>query len=172
MMAFILSRSGEANVAKVLMAQDTAGAREKAARLLSDSNEFFSGIDNTRLVIETVALQALLYDARGDEAAALSALECAVVAAEPGGFVRLFLDLGPRMAALLDRLVRRNEKAGHAGRILAAFREERSAEMGAAHILAGDLSRREKEILSLMAGRLSNREIAVQLIIVGLRLEL
>ena len=51
------------------------------------------------------------------------------------------------------------------GRILSAFRDERSAERGSAQALDGYLSRREREILSLMAGRLSNREIAAELII-------
>ena len=46
-------------------------------------------------------LQALAHQARGDIAAALASLERALTLAEPEGYVRIFVDEGPPMAALL-----------------------------------------------------------------------
>jgi len=43
----------------------------------------------------------------GNAAAALQAIEQAVRLAQPGGFIRVFVDLGPAMAELLERLARR-----------------------------------------------------------------
>jgi len=52
-------------------------------------------------VIESLVLQALAHHARGDAPAALGALHRAVTLAQPEGYMRLFTDEGPPMAALL-----------------------------------------------------------------------
>ena len=52
---------------------------------------------------------------------ALEKLAEAVALAEPGGFIRPFLDQGPETADLLDRLVKQNPSLSFAGLILAAF---------------------------------------------------
>jgi LuxR family maltose regulon positive regulatory protein len=120
-----------------------------------------------------LALQALLQDAQGDERAALALLERAVLMAEPGGFIRLFADLGPRMADLLVRLRRKGIAPDYADRILDAFGRDRLAAPGLKPVvspqertdLVEPLTAREREILTLLAQRLSNKEIGQALVI-------
>lgn len=165
-------------MAKVLLAKDTPESQEKALVLLNRLNEFFTSIHNTRFLIDVLALQALLYDARGDEPKALSALGRSITMAGPGGFIRPFLDLGPEMADLLNRLAKQNIAIKYVGQIMAAFRNE---EMVASQEIAADqsvflsglrtqplvasLTNRELEILTLLAQRLRNKEIADKLYI-------
>ena len=58
-------------------------------------------------VIEIVVLQALAYQMRGAMRAALVPLERALELAEPEGYVRVFVDEGTPMAALLKAFARR-----------------------------------------------------------------
>ena len=110
-----------------------------------------------------------MHDAQGDERAALVLLEQAVALAEPGGFIRLFVDLGPRLARLFTRLRQTNVDSGHTGQILQAFGESTPAApypkpMGRTE-LVDPLTEREREILALLAQRLTDKEIAQALVI-------
>src|SRR5215218_8276698 len=62
--------------------------------------------------IELLALLALASERRGATEEALGHLERALALAEPEGFVRLFVDEGPPMAALLARLIRESQGDG------------------------------------------------------------
>ena len=57
--------------------------------------------ERTGSVIEILVLQALAHQMQGDIPAALVPLERALTLAEPEGYVRIFVDEGPPMAALL-----------------------------------------------------------------------
>ena len=165
-------------LAKVLLAQDTVVSREQADRLLTELLQFIERTHNHRYLIEVLALQAILVDAQGDQATALDKLEQAIHLAEPGGWIRLFVDLGPRLAILLNQLGRQGIAPDYIGQILAAFGNE---ERGARHDEPGQektqppsfsfpplvesLTDRELEVLALLAQRLSNKEIAAQLVI-------
>jgi len=146
--------------------------------LLNQLHEFLVSIHNVRFQIDVLALKALLYDSQNDESAALMALTDSLTLAEPGGFTRLFVDLGPPMADLLKKLVRQNIAVGFIGRILAAFRaDEQTVILDQADQPATDqplsttqplfepLTNRELEILNLLAQRLSTKEIAGNLFI-------
>jgi LuxR family transcriptional regulator, maltose regulon positive regulatory protein len=76
--------------------------------------------------------------------------------AEPGGYLRLFVELGPVMADLLARLAARGVAPDYIGRILAAFPATPAPEPEA-------LTRRELEILTLLQQGLSDRDIAERL---------
>jgi LuxR family maltose regulon positive regulatory protein len=119
---------------------------------------------------------ALAHQTLGELEPALGALRRALTLAAPEGFVRTFLDEGAPMAALLrvaadDQAAEATEARRHAERLLAAFGgEERRREEGAAAARAIDgdalvepLSRRELEVLRLLAEGLTNNEIAAQL---------
>jgi LuxR family transcriptional regulator, maltose regulon positive regulatory protein len=157
---------------KILLAQDTPASRQQAAEALARLYDFVTATHNTRFTIEVLALQALLQDAQGNERAALALLEQAVSLAEPGGFIRLFADLGLRMAHLLVRLRQIGIAPGYTDRILQAFGEsapaapsQRAAGSAAISpkgqmVLIEPLTDREREVLALLAQRLSNKEIA------------
>ena len=89
---------------KILLAQDTPASLAQAAEALTRLHAFVTSIHNTRFTIEVLALEALLHHAQGDKQSALAALEQAVILAQPGGFVRVFVDPGPALADLLRRL--------------------------------------------------------------------
>ena len=162
----------------MLLAQGTIESQRQAADLLAGLHDFFTSIHNTRFLIDVLALQSLLYDARGDEAEALSVLEYAIKLARPGGFIRPFLDLGPKMAGLLNRLAKQNIAVKYVGQLLAAFSND---DIGAVPDTYKDqiihpsavstqpwdeaLTNREIEILALLAQRLRNKEIAEKLFI-------
>ncbi len=55
-----------------------------------------------RYQIEGLMLQALLCQAQADRTAALSVLQRALTLAEPEGYLRLFVDEGAPMVALLS----------------------------------------------------------------------
>ncbi len=126
---------------------------------------------NQRFLIEVLALEALLHEERGDEPSALKAIERAVRLAQPGGFIRVFVDLGPRLVKLLSRLDLDEEGLRYVGRILAAFlgdetgvlsRSNEPREEARRHLVE-PLTQRELEILELLAERLSNKEIGTRL---------
>jgi LuxR family maltose regulon positive regulatory protein len=158
---------------KVWLAKNTLASREQAGDLIGRLQTFFASIHNSRFLIETLALQALLSSAEGDESAALSALKQAITLAEPGGFIRLFVDLGPSIARLLDQLRDQGEAPAYIARILAAFDTSDAAlaaEGGRAsraedRSLVDPLTPRELEVLALLARHLTNRQIAEELFI-------
>ena len=73
----------------------------------------------TGSVIEILILEALAAADRGDSASALAALEQALTAAEPEGYVRVFVDEGPAMTALLREASRRGISTGYIEELLA-----------------------------------------------------
>jgi LuxR family transcriptional regulator, maltose regulon positive regulatory protein len=74
---------------------------DEAARLLERLLLAAEAGQRTGRVIEILVLRALAQQALGDIPAALAALERALALAEPEGYVRVFADEGPPMAALL-----------------------------------------------------------------------
>ncbi|MBK8050814.1 MAG: hypothetical protein IPK16_29145 [Anaerolineales bacterium] len=159
---------------KVLVRMNTPASRQQAAATLSRLHAFVAATHNTRFMIEVLALQALCHDAEGNGAAALQALEQAVALAQPGGLIRVFVDLGPAMAGLMERLPRQGVAADYVLQILHAFPR---FPLHSSHPLlaSGQLTRpagqvesltdRELDVLLLLAQRLSAKEIAQRLTI-------
>jgi ATP/maltotriose-dependent transcriptional regulator MalT len=160
-------------LAKVLLAQEIYESFHKAADLLSRLHDFYVSTHNMRFLIEVLALQAVLCHSQGDKTAALKALEHAVKLALPGGFIRLFVDLGPHVEYLLKRLVEHNVVTSYVGRLLSAFRQEElimkhdgsdSPATPPEGLIRSPmtelLSNREIDILTFLAQRLRNKEIA------------
>jgi LuxR family transcriptional regulator, maltose regulon positive regulatory protein len=140
---------------KALLAQGTAVAHQEAADLLAACRQYAEKTSNVWLLIQIWALLALLARAQGQTEEALAAAEQAVRLAEPGGYLRLFAELGPDMADLLAQVAKRGVAPDYIGRILAVFPNVPTAEP--------DLTRREAEILALLQQGLSNKEIAGRL---------
>jgi LuxR family maltose regulon positive regulatory protein len=93
---------------KVLLARSTTDGNQKADTFLRRIYDFQVPTHNANCLIDILALQAVLYDARGDETAALENLTKALSLAEPGRFIRPFLDAGPQMVNLLSRLAKQD----------------------------------------------------------------
>jgi LuxR family maltose regulon positive regulatory protein len=118
------------------------------------------------MVLQTVALHA-----HGEKEKAVQLLGDALALAEPGGFIRIFVDEGMPMAQLLSEAVARGIMPDYTGKLLAAFEvEERKSEDKSylrpappAQPLIEPLSQRELKVLQLMAQGLSNREISERL---------
>jgi LuxR family maltose regulon positive regulatory protein len=172
----IMFHAASFTLAKILLSQNSPQGMAEAGAWLRRLHEFVDKTHNTRYQIEVLALQALLYGQRGQEAAALGALEQAVLLAEPGGLLRVFCDLGPQMAALLGRLPGVGD-SGFVAQVLGAFPPpalgggKQSWQLQQMVKAAGDngphtpLSRRELEVLELLAMRLTVKEVADRLVI-------
>ena len=158
---------------KIWLAQDTPTSRQQASDLLQKAQEFVETTHNTRFLIEVLALQALFHDAQGESQTSAELLEQALALAQPGGFIRLFVDLGPKIAHLLTTFQTNGTGSRrYVDQILAAFASQSDTETKivldprpSATQLIEPLTNREQEVLVLLAHRLTNKEIAERLVI-------
>jgi LuxR family maltose regulon positive regulatory protein len=121
--------------------------------------------------LKVMILQALAFHAHGEKDKAMQLLDDALALAEPGGFIRIFVDEGLPTAQLLSEAATRGIKPGYIGKMLAAFEaEEQKSEdksslpyTSSGQPLIDPLSQRELEVLQLIAQGLSNHEISERL---------
>jgi LuxR family maltose regulon positive regulatory protein len=125
--------------------------------------------------LKILVLQSLALQARRETARAIQVLAVALALAEPGGFVRSFLDEGPPMAYLLVAAAAHGLLPNYIGTLLAAFDAAQRAVSATplplltasspARPLIKPLSHRELEVLRLIAQGRSNQRISEQLVI-------
>ncbi len=152
-------------LARLLLAQ---GAQGRSDRLTRDAADLLERLlraaeagHRNGSVIEVLVLLAVARRAQGDAAGALASLSQAMELAEPEGYVRVFVDEGAPVAALLKLAAKQPRTAGYARRLLADAMdtERRPVEQS----LVEPLSERELEVLHLLAGDLDGPEIAREL---------
>lgn len=161
--------------AQILLARggpsDSTLARENTDAVY----EIASRTTSTPFMIASLAVRALALDAAGQVGAAQAALQQAVELAQRGGFLRIFVDLGPPMQEMLGQRLSQDPTGETVRRILAAFPDHPVAESPVAPfaprwVRDGDyvvepLTMRELEILALLREPLSGKEIANSLFI-------
>jgi LuxR family maltose regulon positive regulatory protein len=114
-------------------------------------------------------LLAKSFYAEGDTDQALEHLNSAFVIAKPEGFIRIFIDEGPPMAALLYEALSRESASEYVRQLLGAISSDEIKESAESQKYSGEfdwiepLSQRELEVLQLIAEGLSNREIGDRL---------
>ena len=119
--------------------------------------------------LKVMVLQALALQAQGDKDEAVQLLLDALALAEPGGFLRLFVDEGLPMAHLLSAAAAHGRMPDYIGKLLAALEAEAqqsadtSSALSPAQPLLEPLSQRELEVLHLIAQGFSNQEISERL---------
>jgi LuxR family transcriptional regulator, maltose regulon positive regulatory protein len=151
----------------------------QSIQILDVLEEIVDRTHNLRYKIEILALRALALDAQGKSDEGSAALKQAVEASRLGGFTRIFVDLGWPMQGMLHRLLSQGDLVETINRILAAFPEDDKGEKNVsinqspgllAHRqhnvtspLVEPLTRRELDVLALLRGPSSTKEIAQKL---------
>ena len=155
-------------LARVLVAryQDERAERaiQQATRLLERLLRAAEEGGRTGRVIEILILQALAHQTLGDVPAALTALERVMTLAEPEGYVRVFADEGPPMAALLKAGAKQGISRLYARRLLAAM-SDAGHDSPVTQALVDPLSERELDVLRLLGSELSGPAIARELMV-------
>jgi LuxR family maltose regulon positive regulatory protein len=158
-------------LARVLLAKNVP---DRALGLLERLGAAAEAQARIESVIEVRLLAALALDALGEHARAQAALVEALALARPEGYVRVFVDEGAPMAALMRQVT--GEQRSYAEQLLAAYPEGLEARdlrladavpasslKPQASTLVEPLSERELEVLRVLATGLSNRAIAQKL---------
>ena len=165
---------------RVLVARGTPADRQLAIEILDALDEIADRTHNPRYKIELLALRALALDAQAENdpanAAANAVLKQALELARPGGFIRVFTELGEPMRTMLRRLASQGHLVETIHRLLAAFPEDDKDVASGESLppaapredpgispLAEPLTRRELEVLTLLRGPSSTKEIAQKL---------
>jgi LuxR family transcriptional regulator, maltose regulon positive regulatory protein len=161
-------------LARVLLARQDP---EPALGLLERWTVLATAQERSESLVELRALEALAHKVRDDEPAALAALAEALALAAPEGYLRVFVDEGAPMAALL-RTLQTGQQADtqavprdHLARLLTAFEQAgtpiRTPRRGTVVVpgLIEPLSERELQVLGLLADGKSNKAIADELVI-------
>jgi LuxR family maltose regulon positive regulatory protein len=167
-------------LARVLLAQQ---APDRALALLQRLHELAMARNRAGSVIRIRAVQALALLGIGDHQQALGTLTAALSQAWPEGYIRVFADEGPTMAALLRRLVAARQRGrlpqasalpvGYLDRLLGAVGR---VQQGVAALPAGEaramaqglvepLTDRELQVLRLLAAGRRNQEVADELVV-------
>jgi len=145
---------------------------DQALAVLEEIDEFLRKMNRKIHRIDVLALQALAYHALDNAPAAMEKLGQSLALAAPGKFIRNYLDLGPKMRALLVQHYKQTKKTEgtdnltYLAQILAVFPPAKSEDQksgSSASLLIEPLTKRELEILKLLATDLSTKEIAGEL---------
>lgn len=114
--------------------------------------------------LKATVLLAVSHSGAGEQEKAMQLVCEALKIAEPGGFIRLFIDEGVPMSKLLSAATAQRIKSAYTNKLLSAFGDNypTAVSQGTSSLYEG-LSPREMDILQLLAEGLSNQEIGTKL---------
>jgi len=174
-----IGRLKEKNGFPATVSQKRLGTQDDlklALQVLDALDEIAERTHNSRYEIEILALRALALDRQAKTGEAGAALKQALALARPGGFSRVFVDLGRPMVELLQRIADQNHAEGLIQRLLAEFpnagKSQQAGDLpGTATpdpltsnlTMIDPLTPRELEILNLLRGSDGVKEIALAL---------
>jgi LuxR family maltose regulon positive regulatory protein len=150
-------------LARVLISENQ---QEEAIGLLQSMLRTEEAMGRTDRVIEILILLALAYQDLENMKQSMSTLSKVLSLAEPEGFFRIFVDEGPPMARLLYEGLTHGIEEDYIRELLVAFPVVDPGEVdprGKDGELIEPLSKREIEVLQLIAEGLTSREIAARL---------
>jgi len=147
---------------RILIAQ---GRLDEAIGLLDRLIKEGEAGDRITSLVEMLLIQAFAFKAQGDANKAMTTLGKALSIAEPGGYIRIFIDEGSPIAELLEEILDDNTDIPRAylKKLLSAFRLNKLIKTDDG--LVERLSERELEVLRFIAAGLSNKEIMKELFI-------
>lgn len=162
--------------ARVQIALGSDESLQQAAESLQRLKEQTEAVNNICQTIEILILLSVALEKLGRAEKALTVLQEALALAGPRGWIRPFVELGQPMAELLERLAEQKGSTDYLRCVLNKFPASEAQPAGTA---AGEsrpiadrvawtgeaLTRRELEILGLLAQRLQNKEIAAKLFV-------
>lgn len=143
----------------------------EALALLEPLHEQFVQRDWQDELLKVMVLQAVSYHMLGKSTEAFNLIDKALLMAEPGGFIRLFVDEGIQMVRLLTEAAEQTIMRNYIARLLAVFEHEvQTMEVKSVfpnvfpvQSIIDPLSPRELEVLRLVAQGFSNHEICEHL---------
>jgi LuxR family maltose regulon positive regulatory protein len=171
---------------RALLAEGSDSGLEEAQQMLEECIRLNQANHNVCQTIQARVLLSTVYDGLERLDDALATLKEALTLAEPGGWIRPFVEIGRPMKELLDIVVEQGGGSEYVDKLLAEFEKyQRPSKAGTAgrgrpasrptaavssepvlyEELDEPLTERELEVLSLLAGGLKNKEIAEKLFV-------
>lgn len=157
-------------LARLYLRQNTVDSLQAAADLLARLETMLEATHRTQFLSETLALKALYLQRCEKLADACVCLDRAIRLAEPGGNLRVFVNLGEELLSLLEYAQRKEVAPLFTAAIRTAILSESAAlpakrppvqdDRPVQDNLAVVLTFREQEVLTLLGEHLTNQEIA------------
>jgi LuxR family maltose regulon positive regulatory protein len=165
---FLTNKLVQAHV-QVKRCEDCPNEIGEVSSLLAQLLEIAESRKANAFVMKILALQSLTEWMIGEREEALQCLRQAIMLAEPEGYVRPFINLGPQMGDVLHYAVSKGICSRYSAKLLEALAAEPS--MDSAQVTTSraffeePLSERELQVLRLLNSDLSTPEIAKELVV-------